>query len=276
MDEGHAEDSAAVIWIKRNANYLIFAIAFLLLIFPRFSPWDGLNDNLRFFQRLSEWALGKVERLFDNYGYYVVFIGVLIENSMFLGLLVPGAIILILAGLSAENGSINIWYVFGLAIVATIIGDTVSYTIGRLGWGRFIERTGMGKAMEKVREPMQSHTTWIILTYHLAGYSRVVGPLAAGLFRIPYRRWAPLDYLGGTLWVLIYTGAGVLLGLAGVEFGDTKRLVQLLEYFFLALFAVAIVIAYVKTTRSRGGGDDDPAPPSSTRRASVVVPVDEP
>jgi len=276
VDEGHAEDSAAVIWIKRNANYLIFAIAFLLLIFPRFSPWDGLNDNLRFFQRLSEWALGKVERLFDNYGYYVVFIGVLIENSMFLGLLVPGAIILILAGLSAENGSINIWYVFGLAIVATIIGDTVSYTIGRLGWGRFIERTGMGKAMEKVREPMQSHTTWIILTYHLAGYSRVVGPLAAGLFRIPYRRWAPLDYLGGTLWVLIYTGAGVLLGLAGVEFGDTKRLVQLLEYFFLALFAVAIVIAYVKTTRSRGGGDDDPAPPSSTRRASVVVPVDEP
>ena len=276
MDEGRAEDSAAVIWIRRNANYLIFAIVFFLFIFPRISPWDGLNDNLRVFQRFSEWALDKVERLFDNYGYYVVFIGVLIENSMFLGLLVPGAIILILAGLSAENGSINIWYVFGLAIVATIIGDTISYTIGRLGWGRFIERTGMGKAMEKVREPMQSHTTWIILTYHLAGYSRVVGPLAAGLFRIPYRRWAPLDYLGGTLWVLIYTGAGVGLGLAGVEFGDTKRLVQLLEYFFLALFAVAIVIAYMKTTRSRGGGDDDPASPSSTRRANVVVPVDEP
>jgi len=38
--------------------------------------------------------------------------------SRILGFLVPGAIILILAGLSAENGSINIWYVLGLAIMA--------------------------------------------------------------------------------------------------------------------------------------------------------------
>ena len=275
MDGKRAGDSAALIWFKRNANYIVFALVFLLVIFPRISPWDGLNDNLRVFQRLSVWALDKVEHLFADYGYYVVFIGVLIENSMFLGLLVPGAVILILAGLSAENGSINIWYVFALAIVATIIGDTISYTIGRLGWGRFIERTGMGAAMEKVREPMQSHTTWIILSYHLAGYSRVVGPLAAGLFRVPYRKWAPLDYAGGTIWVLLYTGAGVLLGLAGVEFGDTKRLVQLLEWFFLSVFAVAIILAYVRTMRSRNG-DDDPAPPSGhPRAANVVVPVDK-
>jgi undecaprenyl-diphosphatase len=251
-------------------NYIIFAVVFFLIVFPRISPWDGLNDNLNFFRRFSEWALGKVESLFDDYGYYVVFIGVLVENSMFLGLLVPGAIILILAGLSAENGSINIWYVFGLAIVATIIGDTISYCLGRLGWTRIIERTGMGAAMEKVRGPMEKHTAWIILTYHLAGYSRMVGPLAAGLFRIPFRRWAPLDYFGGTIWVLVYTGAGVLLGLAGVEFGDTKRLVQLLEIFFLGIFAVAIVIAYIRT--QRGG---DASPPGSPRTANVAVSTDE-
>jgi membrane protein DedA with SNARE-associated domain len=167
--------------------------------------------------------------------------------------------------------------VFALAIVATIIGDTVSYLVGRLGWTRIIERTGMGKAIEKVREPMHSHTTWIILSYHLAGYSRVVGPLTAGLFRIPFRRWAPLDYAGGTIWVLLYTGAGVVLGLAGVEFGDTKRMVQLLEWFFLSLFAVAILIAYVRTMRTRRGGDAGGAPPPGSPRAlNVPVPVDEP
>ncbi len=275
MDGERADDSAAKIWLRRNANYIIFAVVFLLFILPRVSPWDGLNENLRFFQRLSEWALDKVERLFAEYGYYVVFIGVLVENSMLLGLLVPGAVILILAGLAAYNGSFNIWYVFGLAIAATMIGDTISYTIGRLGWGRFIERTGMGAAIEKVRGPMESHTVWIILSYHLAGYSRVVGPLAAGLFRIPFRRWAPLDYAGGTIWVLLYTGIGVALGLAGVEFGDTKRLVQLLEWFFLALFAAVIIFTYVRTMRARAG-DDDGVPPTGTRRAAnVVVPVDE-
>ena len=117
MDGKRTEDSAAFAWLKRNLNYIIFALVFFLVIFPRVSPWDGLNDYLRVFQRLSVWGLDKVEQLFDDYGYYVVFIGVLVENSMFLGLLVPGAVILILAGLAAENGSINIWYVFGLAIV---------------------------------------------------------------------------------------------------------------------------------------------------------------
>lgn len=265
-------NSPVLTWVRRNANLLVFAGVLLFIILPRISPWEGLNDNLRFFQRLSEWVLGKVEDLFENYGYWVVFIGVLIENSMFLGLLVPGAIILILAGLAAENGAINIWYVFALAIAATIIGDTVSYLIGRLGWTRLLQRTGMGAAIEKVRGPMESNSTWIILGYHLAGYSRVVGPAAAGIFHIPFRRWAPLDYAGGAIWVLLYTGAGYGLGLAGVEFGDTKRMVQLLELFFLGIFALAIFIAFARTARSSRGG---PGSPSSGRASPVTVPVDE-
>ena len=281
MQEPSAEDSPAVVWLKKNASWIALAIAFVVIVLPRISPFEGLNGYLNVFERLSEWTLRQLERLFKDYGYYVVFIGVLIENSMFLGLLVPGAIILILAGLAAENGSINIWYVFGLAITATIIGDTISYMIGRLGWMKLIERTGMGKMIEKVREPMESNSTWLILGYHLAGYSRVVGPAAAGIFRIPFRRWAPLDYIGGTIWVLLYTMFGVGLGLAGVEFGDTKRMVQLLEFFFLGIFALAIVIAFARTARTRRT-DDRGGPPSGgppvggmRRPAHVVVPIED-
>jgi membrane protein DedA with SNARE-associated domain len=270
-----AAESAAVQWVRRNANLIIFGAILLFVVVPRISPWEGVNDNLRIFARLSEWVLGKVEQLFEDYGYYVVFIGVLIENSMLLGLLVPGAIILILAGLAAENGSINVWYVFVLAIAATILGDTASYLIGRLGWTRVLERTGMGSEIEKVRGPMESNRVWIILTYHLAGYSRVVGPAAAGIFRIPFRRWAPLDYTGGAIWVFLYTGIGVALGLAGVDFGDTKRLVQLLEWFFLGVFALAIFIAVVRASRARDTGSGPPGS-SSTRRAVVAVPADDP
>lgn len=275
MDEPSASDSPAVIWIKKNATSIALAIAFIVIVLPRISPFEGLNGYLNVFERLSEWTLRQLERLFKDYGYYVVFFGVLAENSMLLGLLVPGAIILILAGLAAENGSINIWYVFALAIAATIIGDTISYMVGRLGWMRLFERTGMGKMIEKVREPMESNSTWLILGYHLAGYSRVVGPAAAGIFRIPFRRWAPLDYAGGTIWVLLYTMFGVGLGLAGVEFGDTKRMVQLLEFFFLGVFILAIVIAFARTARIRRGRGDGPPSGGMRGRAPVVVPVED-
>jgi membrane protein DedA with SNARE-associated domain len=263
-EEQAAEHSTAEEWIKRNFSLIVLAMAFAIFVLPYVTPFEGLNV----FQRFSEWTLRQLERLFKDYGYWVVFFGVLLENSMFLGLLVPGSIILILAGLAAENGAINVYYVIGLAACATIIGDTISYFVGRFGGTKALERAGVGDMVERVREPMESNSTWIILAYHFAGYSRAVGPAAAGLFRIRYRKWAPLDYVGGCLWAVALTGLGVVLGLAGVEFGDTKRMVRLLELAFLGVFAVAITVAIVRA--QRGDQRDKRAAP-----ATVVVPVDD-
>ncbi len=241
----------ALAWVKRNASWLALGGVLIAFLLPRVSPFEGLNHYLNFAQRFSEWTLRKLETLFKDYGYWVVFFGVLLENSMFLGLLVPGAIILILAGLAAQNGSINIWLVLPIGIVATIIGDTLSYGIGRAGWARALERGSLKPMLDRVRGSMESNHRWIILAYHFAGYSRVVGPAAAGLFQIPYRKWAPLDYAGGTLWVVAYTMFGVMLGVFGVEFGDTKRMVNLLELFFTALLVVAVLTTIYRSSRAR-------------------------
>lgn len=255
-------------------NYIVLAFALVFVVLPRLSPFHGLNDainDMNVFRRASEWTIERTESLFSKYGYYVVFLGVLAENSAFLGLLVPGAIILILGGLAAENGSINIWYVFGLGICATIIGDTISYVIGRMGWARFLERGAFGRMLDRVREPVHSNSTWIILAYHFAGYSRVVGPMAAGMFRIPYRKWAPLDYAGGSLWVVAFTMLGVVLGLFGVEFGDTKRMVQLLEFALLAVLVGAVVVTFARVMRDAPPGSPPSTPSGRRGRASTVT-----
>ena len=267
MDET-AEQQPQEPWLKRNFSWLALVVAFFLFVFPHVSPFESLNYHLSFIQRLSEWSVGKLERLFRDYGYYVVFVGVLLENSMFLGLLVPGAVVMILAGLAAENGAINLWLVLALGVGATVLGDTLSYLIGRLGWTRALERGSLAGMMEKARRGMESNHRWIILAYHWAGYSRVVGPAAAGLFRIPYRRWAPLDYAGGAVWVLGYTGLGVLLGVFGLEFGDTKGMVRVLELFFTAMF-VAIVAAAIYRQSRAGARRRAPQP------ATVIVPIDD-
>lgn len=262
VEEEQAErGSAAEDWIKRNFSMIVLALAFALFVLPYVTPFEGLNV----FQRFSEWMLRQLERLFNDYGYWVVFFGVLLENSMFLGLLVPGSIILILAGLAAENGAINVWYVVALAAVATVIGDTISYFVGRFGGAKALERVGVGDMVERVREPMESNSSWIILAYHFAGYSRAVGPAAAGLFGIRYRKWAPLDYAGGFVWAIAFTGLGVVLGLAGVEFGDTKRMVRLLELAFLGILVAAITLAIVRAQR----GD------ARSKPATVAVPVED-
>jgi membrane protein DedA with SNARE-associated domain len=130
----------------------------------------------------------------------------------------------------------------------------------------------MGRALDRVREPVESNSAWIILGYHFAGYSRVIGPVAAGLFHIPYRRWAPLDYIGGTLWVLAFTSIGVILGIAGVEFGDTKRMVQVVEIGIFVLFCIAVVFAFIKFNRDHPSDGDGEAPGHT---ATVIVPVED-
>lgn len=256
-------------------NCVALALATLLFIVPRVSPFDGLNsaiNDLNLFRRFSEWLIGKTEDLFKDYGYYVVFFGVLAENSMFLGLLVPGAIILILGGLSAENGSINLWLVLGLGVAGTVVGDTASYLTGRLGLARFMQRGAMGEALERVREPVESNSAWIILGYHFAGYSRVIGPVAAGIFRIPYRRWAPLDYIGGVAWVFVFTFAGVVLGWAGVEFGDTKRVTSIVEIALFGIFVVLVALAFMRYYQINEQREAGP----STETVIVRVRQDEP
>jgi len=264
LEETPAAESAAVVWLRRNMNWLVLVGALVIIVLPRVLPSGPLDDYLNAFQRLSEWTLRKLEHLFKDYGYYVVFFGILAENSMFLGFLIPGSIILILAGLSAENGSINLWLVLGAAVAGAVIGDTLSYATGRFGWRQSFERGGVGKMIERVRTKMEANRTWIILAYHFAGYSRAVGPLASGLFKIPYRKWAPLDYAGATVWVCVYALIGVVLGLFGLQFGDTKTMARFLELFFTALIAGAIAFAVIRSLReSRAAASDAEGVPAS-------------
>ena len=79
---------------------------------------------------------------------------------------------------------------------------------------------------------------WFVLLYHFAGYTRVIGPTASGLLRMPYRRWAPFDYGGAVLWIFGYFGAGYALGVLGVTLDSTDKYFRYLEWIILGLFSV--------------------------------------
>src|SRR3990172_1591576 len=79
---------------------------------------------------LLESAVDWVRSLFEQYGYWVVFLGTLLENTLFVGLVVPGVIIIVLAGIGAQDGAVSLPLVLGLSILRTVLGDTASYFMG--------------------------------------------------------------------------------------------------------------------------------------------------
>ena len=57
-------------------------------------------EIFRAYRSLIQWAADSVQDLFEEYGYWVVFFGTLSENTLLVGLIVPGAIVVILSGIA--------------------------------------------------------------------------------------------------------------------------------------------------------------------------------
>ena len=206
------------------------------------------------YSSLLGWAADSIRELFDKYGYLVVFFGTLFENTLLLGLIVPGVIVILLAGLNAHDGAMNPFYAAGLGILGAVLGDTISYLMGRFGWARLGSGESMRAFSERVREPLLRRGAFFVLLYHFAGYTRLFGPTAAGLLRMPYRRWAPLDHLGAALWVSSFVALGYGLGAAGVTLDSTDKYFRYVEWGLLAVIAVWMLFAF------RSGRDADLRP----------------
>ena len=263
--EKRAEREAA---IRRG---LILAVIIAAIIFiGRVTPFGPVQSFFGAFTWLTEQAIDIVANLFEEHGLWVAFLGPLLENTLFIGAIIPGTLVMLFAGVAAENGLIPFFPAVLLGIAGAIIGDTISYGIGRFGRQRLGPESRVGRWAERMREPLLHHSLWLILTYHFAGYSRLVGPAAAGFLRMPLLRWMLFDYIGVVLWVLTFvTGGFVLatvLGLDLADASDSDRNVQVFEIVLFAFFAVAIYTVFTRASKmsrdqeEKAKSADDPPP----------------
>jgi membrane protein DedA with SNARE-associated domain len=226
--------------------FLIAGAVVFALRFTPGSPAAGALDNLGW---LTEQGVRLAKDLFESYGYLTVFLSPMLENTIFLGALIPGTLIILLAGLGAHDGLIEFWPALALGIAGAMIGDTISYGMGRFAYGRLGPESRIGRWAEEMREALTKHTVWLVLSYHFFGYSRLIGPAAAGFLRIPFRRWMLLDYIGVTVWVSAYFTLGYVLGVSGLGLDESDKNLRIFEVILFVLFAVAVV--GVLRTRAR-------------------------
>lgn len=231
---------------------LVWVAVGIVVIVGRLSPIDPVRDFFNSFNWLTKEALNIAEQLFEDYGYWTVFFAPMAENTLFIGALIPGTIVMLLAGLSAHDGLISFWPAVGLATCGAIIGDTISYGIGRFGWQRLGPEARLVRWSERMREPLLNHSIWLVLSYHFAGYSRLVGPAAAGFIRMPLLRWMLLDYIGVAIWVVVFLSGGYALGeWGGLTLEQSDRNVQIFEFILFAFFIIAIFTIVRAANRQR-------------------------
>jgi membrane protein DedA with SNARE-associated domain len=186
---------------------------------------------------------------FHQYGYWVVFFGVMLENA---GVPVPGETILLAAGFFAASGHFNIALVMATACVGAVLGDNAGYFIGRklgratlLRIGRYVGLTPKRLVMFEVF--FEKHGDKTILVARFITGLRVFAALLAGAARMQWRTFALFNFLGAVLWSIAIT-------LAGYFFGHSWHLLErwiggIGAALLAAIIVTALVIVYVRRRR---------------------------
>jgi membrane protein DedA with SNARE-associated domain len=192
-----------------------------------------------------------LETAFESWGYVIVGVGAMLENSVGVGLLVPGETVVLLGGFYAARGHLIAPLVALIAAAGQVTGDLVGYLMGRRVGRRILERPGRlllpRRAVVAAERYAARHGRNTLILGRLVVGIRTVLPLLAGAGGMPMRTFVRYDVIGATLWAGIHTTLGYLIG-SGYPF--VRRYVGLVGV--VALLALAIALGWSVGLLARG------------------------
>jgi membrane protein DedA with SNARE-associated domain len=186
-----------------------------------------------------------------------LFLGVMAENA---SLPVPGETILIIAAFYSHHGDLNLMYVILLGIVGCILGDNISFHVGRrlgrpfiLQYGRYVLVTP--KRLAHVEHFFEKHGDKTIFIQRWITGVRVIGALVAGTTQMPWSRFLLFNCLGAITWV---TAISLMAYTFAVNLPLLVKIVGRSGWALLGLFIAVWLFFYLKR---RLMADQEPSAP---------------
>ena len=163
--------------------------------------------------------------------------------------LVPSEASVITAGVLASSGDLILVFVIVLAAGGAILGDNVSYFIGRFA-GPWVRRRFFGgeraHRLEWARRSLDERGGYLIVIGRFIPGGRTAITLAAGMFDMPWKRFIAFDVAAGIVWA----SYAALLGYFGGKTFEEEPWKGLILAFAIA-FGVAAIVEAVRWLRRR-------------------------
>ncbi|MDQ3472321.1 MAG: VTT domain-containing protein [Acidobacteriota bacterium] len=189
--------------------------------------------------------------------YVGLFFIVFAETGLALGFFLPGDSLLVVAGLVAATGKLNVALLIGLLFVAAVVGDAVGYYTGaRLGPRLFKKKKSLlfrPSHLQKAHSFYEKYGGKTIVIARFVPIVRTFAPIVAGAAEMPYRRFVLFNVAGGFLWVTTMVLGGYFLGsVLKSKFGiDLDEHIEWVVIVVVALSLVPPVIEYFKSRREK-------------------------
>lgn len=165
-----------------------------------------------------------------TYGYIVLFVGTLLE----------GEAILIMAGYLASQGYLNLYIVMPLAFVGAVIGDQFYFYLGRWQGARLLKLfTAIARKFRKALKLIEKYGTFVAFISRYTYGFRILLPIILGMSSFPSRKFFYLNVASAAVWAVLFSLAGYLFGKAVSLFIEDVEKYE--GYVLLALVALIVL-----------------------------------
>lgn len=186
--------------------------------------------------------------LVSNYGllaYGILFAIIFAETGLVFAPFLPGDSLIFAVGALAGIRAMDLWLVYGLLLVAAVLGDTVNYSVGR--W--FGEKILSSKLpfikkayLQKTRQFFDHHGSKTIVLARFVPIVRTFAPFMAGIGRMRYDKFLFYNFFGGLVWVSLFFWGGYFFG--NLDF--VKENFTLVVLFIIFLSVLPAISEYLK------------------------------
>lgn len=157
-----------------------------------------------------------LEHLIREYGYWALLVGTFFE----------GETILIIGGITAHLGYLELPRVMAVAFIGSFSGDQFYFCVGRLrGRDLLSKHPRWQSRAEKVHRLLHRYHDLIMLGFRFVYGIRIMTPIVLGInHRVKTSRFVVLNAIGAVIWSVVISAGGYLFGYALEGFiKDIKR-----------------------------------------------------
>ena len=208
-----------------------------------------MGDFFDLFLNLDE-TLRDVLVQYGAWTYGILFAIIFCETGLVVMPFLPGDSLLFTAGMFAhpEKGAFNLYFLMGLLMSASFLGDNVNFWIGRkFGLKLFQKedsRLFKKKHLVATRAFFDKHGRKTIIIGRFVPFVRTFAPFVAGLDSMEYSKFVQASVIGAVTWVSVCT-------LAGYFFGTIPWVEQNFEIAIVGVVALSMVSIFVEVVKSR-------------------------
>ena len=178
---------------------------------------------------------------------------VFIETGFFVGFFLPGDSLLVIAGVFAGNGNLNLTKLLLLVPLCAIVGDQIGYWIGRKAGQALYRREDSfifrKRHLERAKQFYEKYGGKTVIMSRFMPIVRTFCPPVAGAAMMPYARYVAYDIAGGFLWVGSMILGGYFLG------RQDKNIGAHIHYVIAAVIFVSLLPPVISVLRSKLAGN---------------------